>query len=377
MKAPLQRPGYRKLSYQRLGYLDWMRGLAAITMLQGHVFHSFLRDDLRKSGPYLASQFVGGMPPAIFLFLLGVTFAFGMDSHERKRATASTRFVAALKRTGQIFALAFAFRLQMWIVSIDKSPWTDLLRVDVLNTMGFALLCLAAMAAFRTVERIRLCAVLGVLIGAAGPLVSAVNWEGVPPLIKHYLAPDTFYFGFFPWAAFVAFGMSAGSLLRWLDRDRIGMAMQWLGGAGVALAFGGWFASTLPFSVYPSVDFWRDSPALIFIKLGVLLMLLSFSYAWNLGLRDGQWSIVRQFGVTSLLVYWVHVELVYGRWFWFLKENLTLPQTVSAAITVTLLMLGTSLLRTNWVAVRQWLRTTTTPAWAPVRESGASEASGD
>ena len=352
-----------------------MRGLAAITMLQGHVFHSFLRDDLRKSGPYLASQFVGGMPPAVFLFLLGVTFAFGMDSQERKGASASARFVASLKRAGQIFALAFAFRLQMWIVSIDKSPWTDLLRVDVLNTMGFALLCLAAMAAFRTVERIRLCAVLGVLIGAAGPLVSAVNWEGVPPLIKHYLAPDTFYFGFFPWAAFVAFGMSAGSLLRALGRDQVGTAMQWLGGAGLALAFGAWYLANLPFSIYPTVDFWRDSPALIFIKLGVLLMLLAFAYAWNLGLRESQWSVVRQFGITSLLVYWVHVELVYGRWFWFFKENLTLSQTLSAAIAVTFLMLGLSLLRTNWAAVKVWMQTVPLPVWPPKPEP--SEASGD
>src|SRR5579863_5569266 len=169
-----------KLPTRRLEYLDWMRGLAAITMLQGHVFHSFLRDDLRKGGPYLASQFVGGMPPAVFLFLLGVTFAFGMDSQERKGASASARFVAALKRAGQIFALAFAFRLQMWIVSIDKSPWTDLLRVDVLNTMGFALLCLAAMALFRTAQRIRVCAIVGVAIAALGPVVSALDWNGVP-----------------------------------------------------------------------------------------------------------------------------------------------------------------------------------------------------
>jgi uncharacterized membrane protein len=369
---------------QRLAYLDWMRGLAAITMLQGHVFHSFLRDDLRGGGPYMASQFVGGMPPAVFLFLLGVTFAFGMDSGERKGAGASTRFRGALKRTGQIFALAFAFRFQMWIVSIDKSPWTDLLRVDVLNTMGFALLLLAPMAMLKTAQRIRVCAMLGVAIAAAGPLVSSLDWNGVPPLVKHYLAPDTFYFGFFPWAAFVAFGMSAGSLLRHIERPQVGTAMQWLGGAGLALAFAAWFMSNLPYSIYPHVEFWRDSPGLIFIKVGVLLMLLSFSYAWNLGLPDGQWSVVRQFGITSLLVYWVHVELVYGKTLWFFKENLSLPQTVAAAAAVTLLMLGVSLLRTNWTPVWQWVRKTAIPGWSPgwsTARSGAesepSEAAGD
>ncbi|HVW85991.1 MAG TPA: hypothetical protein VHB50_14985, partial [Bryobacteraceae bacterium] len=88
---------------QRLLYLDWLRGIAAITMLQGHVFHSFLRDDLRNGGPYLMSQFAGGMPPAVFLFLLGVTFAFLMDSQERKGVSAGGRFVAALRRSGYLF----------------------------------------------------------------------------------------------------------------------------------------------------------------------------------------------------------------------------------------------------------------------------------
>jgi len=358
---------------QRLAYLDWMRGLAAITMLQGHVFHSFLRDDLRGGGPYMASQFVGGMPPAIFLFLLGVTYSFGMDSQQRKGADAWGRIRGALRRTGQIAMLAALFRLQMWIVSIDKSPWTDLFRVDVLNNMAFALLLLVPMAVFTTLERIRLCAILGGMIAALGPIVSAIDWSGVPPIVKNYLAPDTFYFGFFPWAAFVAFGMSVGSLIRTLDRDQIGGAMQWLGGAGIAIAFGAWYLSNLPYSIYPHTDFWKDSPGLIFIKLGVLLIILAFGYAWNLGLREAQWSIVRQFGVTSLLVYWVHVELVYGRWFWFFKESLTVPQTVTAAIVVTILMLIVSLVRTNWSRIR----TLPVSEWIPSAKPKPTEAAGD
>jgi uncharacterized membrane protein len=365
---------------QRLAYLDWMRGLAAVTMLQGHVFHSFMRDDLRKSGPYLTSQFVGGMPPAVFLFLLGVTFAFQMDSQERKGVLPTGRFLAAVKRAGLMFALAFAFRFQMWIVSIDKSPWTDLLRVDVLNTMGFALFWLSSMALFRTAERIRYCAALGASIAALAPLVSALNWSGVSPLVKHYLAPDSFYFGFFPWAAFVAFGMSAGSLLRSVERQQTGPVMQWLAIGGASLAFGSWLLSNSSLSLYPNSEFWVNSPLLIFIKLGVLMMLLAFSWVWNLGQPEGQWSLIRQFGVTSLLVYWVHVELVYGKSLWFFKGNLSLPQTLAASIAVTLLMLGVSLLRTNWPQVRAWWRARAAEVeWpaAPSLEAQSSEATGD
>ena len=54
-----------KSSASRLQYLDWVRGIGAVIMLNGHVWDSFLRDDLRSGGPYILSQFLGGMPPAI------------------------------------------------------------------------------------------------------------------------------------------------------------------------------------------------------------------------------------------------------------------------------------------------------------------------
>ena len=41
----------------RLTFLDWTRGLAVVIMLQGHVFHSFNRTDLRDGGPFTLSQF--------------------------------------------------------------------------------------------------------------------------------------------------------------------------------------------------------------------------------------------------------------------------------------------------------------------------------
>ena len=49
--------------------------------------------------------------------------------------------------------------------------------------------------------------------------------------------------------------------------------------------------------------------------------MVSFAFLWTrYGARDG-WSWVRQFGTTSLLVYWVHIELVYGRGFLVPEER--------------------------------------------------------
>lgn len=329
--------------------------MAALVMLNGHVFNSFTRNDLREGGPYVMSQFVGGMPPAVFLFLLGVTFAFLMDSQERKGVSAFGRWMASMKRSGYIFAAAFAFRLQLWLFAGGQSPWTDLLRVDILNCMGLALLVLGVMAIFRTQERIRLCAVLGIAIASASPLVSKLDWSGVPEVIRHYIAPDYNFFGFFPWASFVAFGLSAGSVLRIVKTDEVPAMMQWVAWGGVTLAFSAWAISNMPISVYSSADFWLNSPALIFIKLGATLILIAFAWLWNIKTTADQWSWIRQFGMTSLLVYWVHIELVYGRWFGFFKENLSVGQTVLASAITIALMLALSMIRTNWAQVKAFV----------------------
>ncbi len=339
---------------QRLLYLDWVRGIAALIMLQGHVFQSFLRDDLRNGGPYVMSQFLGGMPPAVFLFLLGVTFAFLMDSQEKKGVSAPGRLAGSLKRAGYLFAAAFAFRLQMWLFSIDKSPWTDLLRVDILNCMGLALLAFSAMSVFRTEERIRLCAILGVAVAAAGPVISSLDWSHTPEIVRTYIIPDHNFFGFFPWAAFVAFGMSAGSIVRITKPADVPSMMQWFAWGGLALAFGAYTISSMPISIYANSDFWLNSPALIFIKLGTVMMFIAFAWIWNVRRTAQSWSWIRQFGMTSLLVYWVHIELVYGRWFGVLKSQLTVSQTVFAAVVTIALMLGLSMLRTNWAQVRAY-----------------------
>ena len=84
----------------RLTFLDLSRGMAVVIMLQGHVFHSFNRTDLRTDGPFMLSQFMGGIGPAIFLVLTGITLAFLMDRRERQGLAPMARWGAALRRAG-------------------------------------------------------------------------------------------------------------------------------------------------------------------------------------------------------------------------------------------------------------------------------------
>jgi uncharacterized membrane protein len=346
MPAEMAPGGTALVKKDRLAFLDWMRGLAAITMLNGHAFHAFTKPDQREGGLYALTQFIGGEPPAVFLFLVGVTLAFLMHSSERKGMPAGRRVLAGLRRAGYLFGIAFLFRLQLWAFGLPNSPWTDLLRVDVLNCMGFAVAIMSVMALFSTVDRVRLCAVLGTAIAVASPVVSEIDWS-FAPLLKSYIVPDHLFFGFFPWAAFVAFGLSAGSLIRLLDAAQLERAVQWGAILGVALIVASEYLSDMPYSIYSKSDYWLNSPWLVFTKLGVALLVLAFAFLWT---RHSQntWSWVRQFGTTSLLVYWVHIELMYGRWLWFWKENLDVNQIVFVSAGFIALMLALSTVRLQW-----------------------------
>lgn len=343
-----------KSATHRLEYLDWLRGIGATIMLHGHVWDSFLRDDLRNRGPYVFSQFLGGMPPAIFLFLTGITLAFLMDSSERKAMASVERVKTAFRRSGYLFFLAFAFRVQLWIFGMP-APWRDLFRVDILNCMGFAIAVLSVMAIFPTRQRAKAAAVAGLGIACLSPLVSQLHWEAVPFLVRNYIVPDYRTFGFFPWGAYLAFGLSAGSVIRAIPPDATDRAIQWAAMLGMGAILVCHYLDKLPYKIYARSEYWLNSPLQILTKQGVTLAILSVAFVWTRYAAGAGWSWVRQFGTTSLLVYWVHIELVYGRELFFLKGNLNEAQTMVAAVGVILLMLGISVVKTRWTEVRAFL----------------------
>ena len=217
---------------------------------------------------FLVSDFLGGMPSAIFLFLTGATLAFLMDSRERKGALPGERVWASLRRAGFILSLAIAQRMQNWLSGGPGNGWNELLRVDILNAMGLALLVMAPLAVVGTIHRVRLAAAAGLLIAVASPLVSQLDMSRLPSAVRGYLAPDYAAFGFFPWAAFLAFGVSAGSLIRLLDAAQMERAMRWAAAGGCALLIGSRYLSAIPYSIYSEIGILAEQPVDDFRQIG-------------------------------------------------------------------------------------------------------------
>jgi len=136
-------------------------------------------------------------------------------------------------------------------------------------------------------------------------------------------------------------------------------AIAALAAAGAALVPLALFMDRVSPRLYPVYDFWWTSPSYFLVKLGILLVVLGLAYAWN---TLPGWSPSRQMGRTSLLLYWVHIEIVYGgnvlRW---AHGSLDL---VEASIGLALLMAAMLLLSIARTEGKKWLRRGRVPAAA-------------
>ena len=150
---------------------------------------------------------------------------------------------------------------------------------------------------------------------------------------------------FFPWGSYLAFGVMVGAMSPFIQKTDWNTdwnkVMQWSALLGIGLIMGGRYFADLPYSLYTASDFWINSPALVACKMGVACLLASFAYLWMEYLNTG-WSFVRQLGTTSLVVYWVHVDLEYGPWFAAYRQKLGVVGCIAVSLLLIPVMVGVS-----------------------------------
>jgi uncharacterized membrane protein len=287
--------------------------------------------DARAHPLYGWAMVLGGFGAPVFLFLAGIALALAAGGRVRKGRTVAEAAAQARTRAWQIFALAFLFRAQSWIIS-GGDPGRVLLKVDILNVMGIAMLAGALLWGIGGTRwrRAQLFTAAAVATAMLTPLVRATPLLApLPDPIEAYLrpTPGLTAFTLFPWAGFL---LAGGAIGCWLDALRTGRdergAMMTLAVLGPALAVGGYAASFLP-AMYEQTSFWTSSPTFFFLRLGVLISAIPLAYLWNLWKGP---SPLREFGLSSLFVYWIHVEMVYGVVSAGLHRQLTFEGAVAA-----------------------------------------------
>jgi hypothetical protein len=182
------------------------------------------------------------------------------------------------------------------------------------------------------------------------PLESYVNG------VHNLGTPQAWLFPIFPWTAFAFAGLAVGFILQsdWSRGHEVG-AFIFLGVVGLVLIELSRRLDSQPHQLYPVYDYWHTSPEFFLVRVGMLLMILTGSYAWCRW-GAGQWgfSPLIQLGQASLLVYWVHIEFVYGRFSILAKHAQTIGGATMGLAIITLAMLALAYIRTHY---KGWMGT--------------------
>ena len=306
---------------QRLHALDLLRGVAVVVMVLGHSIDAVLSPAERTTELFRLYDAVRGFTAPVFLFVSGLAFTVATERRWDDYRRAGRPLTMRLLRIGLLFLIGYAlhfpfFSLAKLLNGTTPQDRASFLQVDVLHCVAASLLLLQAMVLTASTPRVfaRRTAVL-----AGGTvLLSPLLWgrdlaSAISPVVAPYLnMREPSIFPLLPFGAFFFTGAVAGH--RFLRARAAGREPQFLRrifvtgilaiGLGVVLEF-------LPITLLPPHDYWKASPNFFMVRTGIVLTILALFFS----ARRVPGSLGRQvvtLGQASLLVYVVHLLIVYG-----------------------------------------------------------------
>jgi len=340
-------------------YIDAFRGLVALVMVQGHAAETLL-SAAAKADPLYQLQLVfhGSTAPG-FLFASG--FVAGLPRTPLSARASVRRARRLLFVLGVGYALHLPY-LSLWKTLLQATPAdkAHALSCNALHVIAVTQLFVLGLQWLAGRRWVAVAGALTLLVLAATPAVWASELSRRLPLalgayVDMQAAPSVF--PVFPYSAFVLAGTVAGAALGRQDaRTRARRAALWGGGLFAAGAI-------LAIALRGRVDFWGPSPGYALLRLGGLVLLLLGVEAaarrrevWEdrrappaRRAREGRAvAALALIGHETLLVYVLHLQLLYGGVLWPAPLATWTDRLGFAGVGAALLLMGAPLLLAAW-----------------------------
>jgi uncharacterized membrane protein len=263
----------------RLHFVDVLRLLALLQMVNGHTLHALLTTSVRHGAFYDGYLYFRGLVSVAFMLAAGLAFHVSVLLREPAPGPSAERR-RRVGRACEIIAIGFLLRLPLSAVfSADlhalRAGLRQLLVVDVLPCIGVSLLVLEllALARARYPRAVVLgCAGLAALFALLTPWAATLPAELPLGLLTAWLGPQTgSSFPLLPYAGFVFAGVVLGAIALPAGvstRPRT-IALR-LAGAGAALGAASWLAARMPASLVPLARPGVHTPSFFLIKLAIV-----------------------------------------------------------------------------------------------------------
>jgi len=290
-------------------------------MIETHVVNAYLPGPARQAAFFFWLTFVNGLVAPSFLFAAGFSALLEGNRRWDEWLRFGPAFWRRMRRVGFIALVAYythlqGFRLSRYLEARDPRIWADTLQVDILQCIVVSLIVLQALVLLlrRRPRVAAAAAILALGIVLATPWVWAQNFLGRLPLgLALFLNPHGIsFFPLFPWMAFALAGAVAAHLfIDSVESGRDAGFMRAAAFGGAVLVAAGLLLRAFPLSLPGRQQFFTTSPLYVCIRLGfVLVVMAGLWLAERYGRRSPE--AIRVAGQESLLVYGVHLWLIFG-----------------------------------------------------------------
>ena len=337
---------------------DLLRGLVIIIMIEVHVFNAFLLPELKQTGWFSILNFINGLVAPSFLFVSGFAFQVSSGGKLDEMRKLGKAFWKKIMRIFQIVIIGYALHLPFYSFSkiIHQSTPQQIesfFAVDVLQCIGIGLLFLFLSRLIIKSDKVYhyFLIVSLLLVMVLSPSVYKIDFNlfFYPVIGNYFNRLHGSLFPVFPWLNFL---LAGGIFAKYFVDARIKGEEQLFVNrtliAGIVAILSGhiFFSPLLPDFIQAA----RPHPVFYLERLGYVLFLFVLCWYWDKKSKSPK-SFVLDASKESLLVYWLHLIIIFGM-FW--KGN-SLAGIIGTTMNITEAIGSTILLITLMIlAAKLW-----------------------
>jgi uncharacterized membrane protein len=372
-------------SHSRLAFIDLLRGWALLVMIEVHVFNAFLLPYFRATSWFHVLNFINGLVAPSFIFISGFVFLLASQKKLESFRAFGSAFWKQLGRIGLIWVVGYWLHLPFFsfhrtISEATDAQWLSFYQSDVLHCIAFGLITLFLSRLLIRNDRTYRTFLFssGLLVVLATMFLWDIDFTTlIPAPFAAYLNGKHYsLFPLFPWMAFMLFGgYVASGYIRAREQQKERNFILRFAVIGMILIMICSIGSELPIQIHIDSDAVSANPFFFVLRLGIVMLLLTVCWFYA-EYRKTEKSFVLDVSRESLMVYAVHLLVIYGRfwneqslWFYYGK-SLGVWECIAGTLVLITVMTGTAMswgwLKRNHFPLARvffWMFSGTTIAW--------------
>jgi len=345
---------------KRISYIDSLRSVAIIMVLEGHFITQSLKTEYRDDSQtvYQIWKFTRCLTAPTFLFISGLIFTYLLLKNKATGFT-NKRLQKGSLRAFKLIGLGYLLQLNLYsYFKLGKPLITDLFQIfHILQCIGTSLLVVIILYLIKSyLIKIPLGVftfLMGFIFFAGSPTLHQLDFKQLPQFLENMLVVSKTYqkssiFPLFHWAGFVMFGASLGAIF-YKSKNFIHSYILPLSLCGIGLIFKNYYTNFLN-KIYLSYNFPKyivdfsyvfefKRLGQVLIAIGVFIFIHKISHFLKPIFKYVPWSqnLFIKMGQNTLSIFVVHVIILYqGFWGWKINEltrkKLTPLQSIFGAI---------------------------------------------